>query len=495
MPETAIGLEEQRSGESSGKDLPANIGYTGGFFRSRGFYFGIILFILLLIFIFIAPVAIPAATTFVGASAANAVLFYIMNIVIATAISPLSAYVVFRIEKWWFGEPKTQRTLVVSPSIERGQRNIEGVNDDLRRSSPHVANATEVSDTALKENSMVACGDNSQERFSDSKKDVEISRSVDITGDEGLSFEVVPGTGICDYLVLTLGLINVKENGRVSVAAVKKAYRTQELKSHPDREKVLDKKLAEETFRLLEKKSDILDFFRQLSRGDVDGSEFSRKFDIRRHIKTAEDVYIRRIEAQTADLRQTLDGTGKTLDRTEKTLDGTEKRLDVTEKRLDGTEKRLDGTEKRLDRLEEGMAEFKAKLLSERLAKANKISSTPLPTENVMLHQVPLPSTTQIFSAGQANVDSEEQTQKSNPTEEVSISEPAAAPPNVDSPPSSDVAQQHGDSVSGVVASASSDTPDVPQPVPSGVTQNTEGLFGEQGRRRPSVSNTVPTLT
>ncbi|HVE43506.1 MAG TPA: hypothetical protein VNC84_00005, partial [Gammaproteobacteria bacterium] len=148
MPETAIGLEEQRSGESSGKDLPANIGYTGGFFRSRGFYFGIILFILLLIFIFIAPVAIPAATTFVGASAANAVLFYIMNIVIATAISPLSAYVVFRIEKWWFGEPKTQRTLVVSPSIERGQRNIEGVNDDLRRSSPHVANATEVSDTA-----------------------------------------------------------------------------------------------------------------------------------------------------------------------------------------------------------------------------------------------------------------------------------------------------------------------------------------------------------
>jgi len=455
MPETAIGLEEQRSGESSGKDLPANIGYTGGFFRSRGFYFGIILFILLLIFIFIAPVAIPAATTFVGASAANAVLFYIMNIVIATAISPLSAYVVFRIEKWWFGEPKTQRTLVVSPSIERGQRNIEGVNDDLRRSSPHVANATEVSDTALKENSMVACGDNSQERFSDSKKDVEISRSVDITGDEGLSFEVVPGTGICDYLVLTLGLINVKENGRVSVAAVKKAYRTQELKSHPDREKVLDKKLAEETFRLLEKKSDILDFFRQLSRGDVDGSEFSRKFDIRCHMKTAEDVHIRRVEALATATRQILHEAEK----------------DIAE-----------------------IKAIAAALQSKRLGNDNRVSTAPLSTESITSSQAPFSAVVPPLSMAPVDVNPGVQTPKSNPMPEV-VSLPEPAPPNIDNPLSSGVVQQERESAPDTATtSASSNTPDVPQPVPSGVTQNTEGLFGEQGRRRPSVSNTAPTL-
>ncbi|HVE44374.1 MAG TPA: hypothetical protein VNC84_04485, partial [Gammaproteobacteria bacterium] len=209
MPGAVTGSGNQRSEESSEEGLPTNTEYTGGFFRSRGFYFGIILFILLLIFIFVSPVTIPAAATFVSASAANAELFYIMNIIIAAAISPLSAYVVFRIEKWLLGEPKTQRTLVRNPSIEREQRNVEGVNndnDDPKPNSPHVANI-EGASAAREEGIIVVCGDNRQEGSFEPKKDVEVSGSVDVTDDEHLSFSVIPGTGIRAYLVITLGLL------------------------------------------------------------------------------------------------------------------------------------------------------------------------------------------------------------------------------------------------------------------------------------------------
>jgi len=480
MPGAVTGSGNQRSEESSEEGLPTNTEYTGGFFRSRGFYFGIILFILLLIFIFVSPVTIPAAATFVSASAANAELFYIMNIIIAAAISPLSAYVVFRIEKWLLGEPKTQRTLVRNPSIEREQRNVEGVNndnDDPKPNSPHVVNI-EGASAAPEEGIIVVCGDSRQEGSFEPKKDVEVSGSVDVTDDEHLSFSVIPGTGIRAYLVITLGLLDVEENSRVSVAEVKKAYGQRALLWHPDREKVLDKELANETFHLLEKKTEILEFFRQLSRGNVDGSKFARRFNVKRHIDTVLDVYIRRIEALTANTNQILD------------------RVDEKQDRIDEKQDRID---ERLDQAETDIAELKAtaaRLLSKRSDHSNKASTAPLSTESIVSSQVSLPAAVQPISTAPVGVNSDVQTPKSNPIPEAaSLPEPAAAPPNIDNPPGSGVVQQSGEGVSDAATTSASDgIPNVPQPVPSEISPSVNGLLGEPGQRRSSVSSTVPTL-